>query len=146
MQEGARLLSWVRRLFPQEESNPAVFNLLVRAVALLAAADVEGAAKVVLATRLKLLALLGYAPDLGGCVVCSRSAGLFGYSPARGGLVCDTCLSAGEEGFGLSGAALASLRELMARPLAEIENIPLEPATAAEVEQVLTQTLAYHGH
>lgn len=146
MQEGARLLSWVRRLFPQEESNPAVFNLLVRAVALLAAADVEGAAKVVLATRLKLLALLGYAPDLGGCVVCGRSAGLFGYSPARGGLVCDTCLSAGEEGFGLSGAALASLRELMARPLAEIENIPLEPATAAEVEQVLTQTLAYHGH
>lgn len=146
MQEGARLLAWVKRLFPQEEANPAVFNLLVRAVAGLAAADAPGAAKIVLATRLKLLVLLGYAPDLSGCAVCGGAEGLFSYCPARGGLVCEECLAAGEEGFAISAATLRGLHDLLTRPLVEVDGVRLEAGTAAEVEQVLTQTLAYHGH
>lgn len=146
MQEGALLLSWVRRLFPQEEGNPAVFNLLVRAVACLSSADAVGAAKIVLATRLKLLALLGYAPDLSACTICGRLEGSFSYSPARGGLVCEECLLAVDDTFPLDVATLNSLHCLLAKPLVEIDSIQLEAHTAAEVERVLVQTLAYHGH
>ena len=65
MEEGARLLGAVRHLFPAEEGSLPAFNLLVRGVARLAEApDAATAAAVVLATRLKLLALLGYAPEI----------------------------------------------------------------------------------
>jgi len=148
MEEGARLFSAVRKLFPEEEASVEAFNLLVRGVAQLAeTADAAAAANVVLATRLKLLTLLGYAPETKRCSFCEAEGPFPGYSPAQGGVVCQGCW-AGETGeaFALSGGALATLQVLMDKPLAELEGLDIDERAAAEVEQVLTQTLAYHGH
>jgi DNA repair protein RecO (recombination protein O) len=148
MDEGARLLTAVRHLFPGEEGSVPAFNLLVRAVARLAeSTDPQVAAAVVLATRLKLLALLGYAPEVGCCAHCGSEGALYGFSPSLGGVVCVACAEAGGVAcFALSHGAVATLRALVANPLAELNSLELDERAAAEVEQVVTQTLAYHGH
>jgi len=147
IEQGALLLSCVRQLFPQAEANPSVFNLLVRALANLAkASDVQAAAKVVLAARLKLLALLGYAPELAFCSRCGARQDSYLFSPSRGGLVCKSCWSAGEEVFPLSHQGLTVLRALLTRPLGEAFVVDFDEKAAAEAEQVLAATLAHHGH
>jgi DNA repair protein RecO (recombination protein O) len=148
MEAGASLLTAVRRLFPEEESSVPAFNLLVRGVAQLAeAGDATTAANTVLATRLKLLVLLGYAPETGVCAGCGCEGPFCGFSPEVGGVVCEACWT-GDTGtsFALSAGAVATLRVLLERSLAELEDLEIDDRAAAEVEQVLAQTLAYHGH
>jgi DNA repair protein RecO (recombination protein O) len=146
MEEGSRLLSAVRHLFPEEEGHAQAFNLLVRGIARLnEAGDAEAAANVVLATRLKLLAALGYAPSTAGCAACGEGAEPFGFSASLGGVVCLDCASS-HPCFALSAGALATLRTLLDSPLAEVDCLDLDRRAVAEVEQVVTQTLAYHGH
>ena len=148
MEEGARLFAAVRHLFPAEEGSAPAFNLLVRGIARLAdSRDQAAAAGVVLATRLKLLALLGYAPEMSHCAKCGGDGPLYGFSPSLGGVVCEPCAVEGAVTcFALSGGAVSTLRTLLDNPLAEIEGFELDELALAEVEQVVAQTLAYHGH
>lgn len=148
MEEGARLLGAVRHLFPAEEPNPSAFNLLARGVARLAeASDAAAAAAIVLAVRLKLLALLGYAPDAGRCALCGVDDSLQAFSPALGGALCGSCMEVGSTScFLVSGGALATLRTLLEGSLAQIPELDLDERATAEVQQVLIQTLAHHGH
>ena len=196
MEEGARLFAAVRHLFPGEEGSGPAFNLLVRGIACLAESpDAETAAHTVLATRLKLLVLLGYAPEMSRCAVCGGDGAVYGFSPSLGGVVCEACAmggaaragagapygedAAGGVGamhgagtpdgagathgtrtpappdvdfvrpascFAVSPGAVATLRAFLDRPLAKIETYDFDERAVAEVEQVLRQTLAYHGH
>jgi DNA repair protein RecO (recombination protein O) len=158
MEEGARLFAAIRHLFPAEEGNAPAFNLLVRGIARLAESpDPSTAAGVILATRLKLLTLLGYAPEVSHCAGCGDEGSLYGFSPSLGGVVCDSCANAGAGSTGdersaafscfpLSAGAVATLRVLLTNPLAELEQLEIDDRAAAEVEQVVAQTLAYHGH
>lgn len=148
MEEGARLFSAVRHLFPEEEGHVQAFNLLVRGIARLAdSVEAEEAANIMLATRLKLLGLLGYAPATTVCSVCGSDAEPYGYSPALGGVVCGDCASTGPQAcFALTSGALATLHALLNSPLSELECLELDRRAVAEVEQVVSQTLAYHGH
>ncbi len=148
MEEGARLLSAIRHLFPAEEGSVPAFNLLVRGVARLAEAeDPATAAGVVLATRLKLLVLLGYAPEVTSCAVCGGSGPLYGFSPSLGGVVCEGCVQTARTScFALSAGAVATLQSLCRNSLADIKELELDDRATAEVEQVVTQTLHFHGH
>jgi DNA repair protein RecO (recombination protein O) len=145
---GAQLLGAVRHLFPAEEASLPAFNLLVRGVARLAeAADAAVAVAIVLAVRLKLLALLGYAPDTAHCVMCGEEATLCAFSPSLGGAVCVSCAGRAPSAcFLVSTGALATLRTLLEEPLAQVQGLELDERATAEVQQVVTQTLAYHGH
>jgi DNA repair protein RecO (recombination protein O) len=168
MEEGARLLAAIRHLFPGEEASVPAFNLLVRGIAQLAdCPDQAAAASIVLATRLKLLVLLGYAPEMSHCAVCGCDGPFRGFSPSLGGVVCGACLEGGAASeapagagmahpgpdargpvscFALSAGAVATLQVLLDKPLAELEGFDIDDRAAAEVEQVVAQTLAYHGH
>jgi DNA repair protein RecO (recombination protein O) len=171
MEEGARLLAAIRHLFPGEEASVPAFNLLVRGIAQLAdCRDQAAAASIVLATRLKLLVLLGYAPEMSHCAVCGCDGPFRGFSPSLGGVVCEACLEGGTAPgdaaaaeaasgvtsgadarapascFALSAGAVATLQVLVDKPLAELEGFDIDNRAAAEVEQVVAQTLAYHGH
>ncbi len=166
MEEGARLLASVRRLFPGEEASVPAFNLLVRGIAGLAeTSDQAAASNIVLATRLKLLVLLGYAPEMTRCSACGAEGPFCGFSPGLGGVLCDACW-AGDEGaaagagaqeaaadgrasgpcFALSAGAVATLQVLVTKPLVELDGFDIDGRAASEVEHVLAQTLAYHGH
>jgi DNA repair protein RecO (recombination protein O) len=186
MEEGARLLAAIRRLFPGEEASVPAFNLLARGIAQLAECPGRAAAaNLVLATRLKLLVLLGYSPEMDCCAACGSEGPFGAYSPSLGGLLCSACWAEGGSGsaivtdseapgegtatteaaalgvrtatigagargaepcFGLSAGAVATLQVLIEKPLVELEGFDIDQRAAAEVEQVLTQTLAYHGH
>lgn len=148
MEEGAQLLGAVRHLFPQEEGSVPAFNLLVRSVSRLAEApDAAAAAGVVLATRLKLLVLLGYTPEMSHCAACRSQGPMYGFSPSLGGVVCELCAAAGATAcFALSAGALATLCALLETSLVEVERLDLDQRATAEVEQVVAQTLAFHGH
>lgn len=148
MEEGARLLSAIRHLFPAEEASGPAFNLLVRGVARLAeSADAAQASRVVLATRLKLLVLLGYAPGMSRCARCGGDDAPYGYSPGLGGVVCESCVEAtGVACFALSAGAVSTVQTLLENALADIKDLQLDDCVAAEVEQVVAQTLAFHGH
>ncbi|MHB1344604.1 MAG: DNA repair protein RecO [Thermoleophilia bacterium] len=148
MEEGGRLLEALRRLFPEEEGNPAAFNLLVRGVArLAAAADRPAAALVVLATRLKLLVALGYLPELDSCVECGSEGSLRGFRPSLGGMVCGECFAHDHQDcFSISAEGLDALRSLVERPLSEVARAEIGGCAAAEVERAVAQTLAHHAH
>ncbi len=148
MEEGARLFAAVRHLFPAEEGSAPAFNLLVRGIARLAdSPDQATAASTVLAARLKLLGLLGYAPEMSQCASCGSEGPLYGYAPSLGGVVCDSCANLGATAcFALSAGAVATLRTLMSNPLVELDSFDLDDRAMAEVEQVVGQTLGYHGH
>jgi DNA repair protein RecO (recombination protein O) len=148
MEEGGRLLEAVRRLFPEEESNPAAFNLLVRAVARLSKAeDRAAAALVVLATRLKLLVALGYLPELDSCVQCGNDDMLCGFRPSLGGMVCSECYAhEHHDCFSISPGGLAAMRDLLDHPLSGLSDVVLDGPATAEVERAIAQTLAHHAH
>ena len=144
----------MRRLFPGEEASVPAFNLLVRGIAQLAeSSEQAAAANIVLATRLKLLVVLGYAPEMTRCAACGAEAPFCGFSPGLGGVLCEACWAGWRETsraegpcFALSAGAVATLQVLVDKPLAELEGLDIDSRAAAEVEHVLAQTLAYHGH
>ena len=148
LEEGARLLETVRRVFPEEEEHAGAFNLLVRGVSQLAAApDRAAAARVVQAIRLKLLLVVGYLPELDSCVQCGSDDFLCGFQPSQGGVLCGDCFSGEDhDRFSLSAEGLSALRSLLDRPLAELEAVSLAGTAWGEVERAIGQTLAYHGH
>lgn len=148
MEAGGRLLEIVRRLFPEEEENPAVFNLLVRGVAGLGrAADAAEAWQVVLATRLKLLLALGYLPELDTCTECGSDELLCAFRPSLGGVLCSDCFSrVSHDGFAISPEGMRALRALLEKPVAEAGRLDIAPGVVGEVERAVTETLLHHGH
>ena len=48
--------------------------------------------------------------------------------------------------FALTDGAVATLRTLLENSLAELECLELDERALAEVEQVVAQVLAFHGH
>jgi hypothetical protein len=48
--------------------------------------------------------------------------------------------------FALSAGGVATLQVLLEKPFTELEDFDIDGRAAAEVEHVLAQTLAYHGH
>ena len=88
------------------------------------------------------------------CAVCGSAGPFCAYSPSLGGVVCEACWAAdtgAEDGgagpcFALSAGAAATLQVLLDKPLAELEGFDIDDRAAAEVEQVVTQTLGFHGH
>jgi DNA repair protein RecO (recombination protein O) len=148
LEEGAHLLEAVKRLFPEEEQNPGAFNLLIRGIsALAAAADRAAAARIVLATRLKLLMASGYLPELDSCVSCGAGEDLRGFRPSEGGVLCAACFPPGaDDCFPVSSEGLAALRGLLETPLAAVESLDMPPDAPIEVERILSQTLAHHVH
>lgn len=146
VEAGARLLEAVRRLFTEEENNPAAFNLLARGVSALAGAQSPAQADLVVAgTLVKLLLIQGFLPELGSCVVCGATEGLSGFGPEEGGFLCPDCLSAAAAGcFAVSEGGVRCLRELVEAPLAELDIAVIGEAELREAERMARRLLAFH--
>lgn len=134
----------VLRLFGEEAANPAAYNLLCRELQVLDAdAGTAGPANL-LAFRLKLLLAAGFVPELATCAACG--AGIDGrgvsFSAAAGGVVCAECPASG--GFALDGAALSFMASALGTPLREAPSAV--PATLAQVDRAVGETLEHHAH
>jgi DNA repair protein RecO (recombination protein O) len=137
-------LELVDRLVWGEEPHERLYALLVQALDGCSRAPLEALAAVTLAFQLQLASELGYRPRLDRCAVDGRPVSQRrAFSPARGGLLCDTC--AGREGgvVLLTAEALGSLSLLLSRPVGDAAQY-VELPRAGELLRVIEDFFRTH--
>lgn len=137
--EGYRLraagsvLEGALRTLPEDQPDEGAFNLICRALDLLARAPVRDTPPrldpVVLGAHAKLLVVAGLVPRLGPCDGCVPGEPMVAFSAREGGALCRACAARGEA---VSEAGLAALAALLSRPLAEAPDMSVQEALAVE--------------
>lgn len=130
------VLEIAMRVVPEQDDAEAAFNLVTRALALIARMAPRDTPPrldpYVLGVQVKLLAVSGLVPQLGSCAACGGPPPLAGFSAAAGGGVCPSCL-VGSGAEALDPQAADALVSLLARPLADApELVPVGAATGVE--------------
>jgi DNA repair protein RecO (recombination protein O) len=136
----------IEALVAGEEPHLELFELTVEFFDALESARAEAAPALFRAYQLQSSALLGYSPELYGCVGCGRGDGNLKFSPRMGGIVCPNCAA---ESFGaatLSGGVLELFRSLGSARLADIamDAVGFERAER-DVGPLLDAFLQYHA-
>ncbi|MBM3318046.1 MAG: DNA repair protein RecO [Candidatus Eisenbacteria bacterium] len=133
------------RVVPGEEPNPEIHDLLLRYLAHLARLPGRPASAAVLKRlQLRIAALLGYEPRLGGCARCGGAAeSPSGFGVAEGGLLCRRCRPEGER-LALGVEALDRLRALASPERTPRPAAQLPPEAARQMERVIESFLRYH--
>ncbi len=130
-------------LFPEHEPQERAYALLRNTLRELDE-GIEGPAvrsPLLLGALLKLLHEAGYLPVLDQCAACGGGGRALGFSPARGGLVCEQCL---DECVPITPEAVDALCEGVAEPLATLrEAVP--SAAVQEALRDVHELYAYHS-
>jgi len=124
-------------------ADPPLFELLVET---LSALDRGGEPPTLIrAFELKLLARLGYGPELESCASCGAEIGrkARGFSVTQGGVLCARCLTAGG-GTSLSAAAARALRELLELETQELAGKRMNEQTRQEVGRLMKAYVPFH--
>jgi DNA repair protein RecO (recombination protein O) len=130
------------RLSLEGEAQPELYAL---AQEFLATLDGGGhPALLELGLKLRLLATLGYQPELGYCVICHRSdeQSVYYLSPEKGGLVDETCGVAG--GYRFDQRAIKLWRLALTLPLARLNEIEGATQLARDSLDLCDQFYEYH--
>jgi len=146
---------FVDRLVPEHAASEEIYDLLVNALGILAdtsplpAGEELRAVALPVALQLRLMDVLGIAPELTECAACrgtdlSDSVSL---CARRGGLLCARCRRA-EGGRRLGQETLRFLRESLFGDLALVMTAPGSPSASVilEARGVLDAVLEYHHH
>ncbi len=146
----ARACDAVARLFETGDPHPEVFTLLANELTLLAggapggdperAGSHAGPANA-LAFRLKLLLAAGIVPQLGSCATCGEREHLTSFSAAAGGVVCNSCESAG---FTLDQETYEFMVDALGRPLARAPQA--SSRALIQAERAIRETAEHHAH
>jgi DNA repair protein RecO (recombination protein O) len=122
----------------EDDPHPDLFDAAVETLRE-AGGDRDTVAGRVSAFELVWLRELGYSPRFDGCAACGNAvpAGRAWYSAAAGGLVCPTCLPTTADRRPLSGAAVETVRRLIAGTAT-----PLEGSVRTEVRPLLGHAVA----
>lgn len=127
-QVGASALDLVSRLTEEHQPSEQLYHLLRNFLDLLdstagragphAAADDRRGSSLLVAFELKLLHVIGIAPQLGACVRCGDEVALVAFSAPDGGVVCAGCRTGGD--VLLDAEVHGTAIELMRTPMAEL--------------------------
>ena len=113
-------LELVDRVVWGEEPHEALFTLLRQTIESCGVAPPAALPAVTLAFQLQVASELGYRPRLDACAVDGRPVSQRrAFSPARGGLLCETCATREGGMVWLSAEALAGLALLLSRPVGD---------------------------
>ena len=132
-------LRWARHLFPPRTPEPEGWRILVELLDLLDLGESEPRRDLARA-GFALLAAVGYALDLTGCVVCGRACPEGKpacIDPARGGLVCRSC--------GGASTVLSPEARRAARAITEGGAIDPTLGDAEVLLQVVDRAMAAHA-
>ncbi len=145
----------VDRSVPAGAASAEIFDLLLETFTVLAETaplpEGEGprAAALSVVFQLRLMDVLGIAPELTGCVSCGAAdlAGSCSLSPRRGGLLCRRC-RASEGGRRIDPATVELLRAGLFGEISGVMTAPRPPTRAAILESrgALDALLEYHHH
>jgi DNA repair protein RecO (recombination protein O) len=139
-------LELIDRLVWGEEPHADLYDLLARTIESAIDTPVTSLPAVTIAFLLQTASLLGYRPRLDACAGCGRAVSQRRvFSPARGGLLCDTCVPAEAGGVRLSADALAGLSLLLSRPVNEAGDY-VEIKKSGEILRVVEAFVQHHFH
>ncbi len=138
----APILGMLARFDGDLPDSAAVWNLTWRLLDALD--DVQSAPEVrtalLRAWELKLLHLVGAAPQLGVCVRCGDTSQLVGFSAEDGGVVCASCTTGSDRELTAAGHDTAV--QLLQQPIADTaRGAPVSEAVSAIVRDVITKPL-----
>lgn len=130
-------------VLPEGKKQENIFILTVTTLTLLA-----GAADPFIVLKyfeLRLLAELGYRPNLEQCAGCGRSLRVprLYVEPSRGGVLCRTC-NAERRTVEVSAGAVMTLDSLLRWDLRRIFNLRISPEARREIDNALAAYLEYH--
>lgn len=155
-QIGAAALDLVTRLTIEHEASEPLFHLLRNFLDLLDAAaaapgvdpDHARGGTLLVAFELKLLHVVGIAPQLGACVRCGDTRALIAYSAEDGGVVCSGCRTAGDQTIDAATHDAAvdltrtSLAELAVRP---VDELPVQRVLRTVSNGIVAATCHAHA-
>jgi DNA repair protein RecO (recombination protein O) len=128
-----------------EEPHPELFELTIDFLESLESAGPGAPPALFRAFQLQSSSMLGYRPELHGCVGCGRANGVKKFSPRMGGVVCPNCAAESFGAAALAESILELFRSLGERSLAEIASAPGGYERAeADVGPLLDAFLQYH--
>ena len=136
----------------EQEPCQEIFELLVMTLAGLA--ETSALSSWIFAFEIKLLAALGYMPELNQCTICSgalESKAFF--SPSRGGAVCRSCWSTAHERgdemdrrdplVPVSAGSLATIRNLGSAEFTRLDRLRIGPTLQGEIRRVIRRHIEY---
>ncbi len=96
--------------------------------------------------ELRLLALLGYSPSLGQCVVCRKEPinGWIGFSCFKGGIVCPVCIDQNPQEIRFQKGTLNYLKKLLSSDLKILERLKFPRAVEEELEYITHRMVLSH--
>ncbi len=139
-------------LLPEEEAQVELYDYFNAYLKYIDMADRRSLPSLFLAFFLRTLSRLGYHPSLDHCVMCDRDAtdrrdetATVTFVPARGGMVCDACQTAGDEYIRLSVGALSKLAFLQKSGLSRAATMPIGYKEASLLLEALTRFVRYQA-
>lgn len=126
-----------------DEKNSNLYNLLKNALYCLDKFDVN---LEILSQSycLKLLTVMGYMPELDICSSCGESSYLTYFSPASGGLVCDSCKNRYNDAIEVHDVAIKSLKYLLKSNLMNLKKLKLPGVIINEMDKIITEYIKIH--
>lgn len=154
-QLAAAALELVTALTVEHQSSEPLYHLLRNFLALLDGAARPGAddgsdlrQQVLLAAfELKLLHVVGIAPQLGACVRCGAEEAA-GFSAADGGIVCSACRAPGDAVLDervLDAAVMLTRQPLAHLAAAPLDELPTARALRSAAQVIVTPTCREHA-
>lgn len=126
---GLYFLEVIASVIQEMDSNPELLRLLYVSLMALKKGTMTG--KIVKSVfQFRSMNMLGYAPDLSGCMECGRVDGPFVLNP-KGGLECDDCLKYKEKT--LSEEAVHVLRFIQQAPLKKLFHFKISDKLLVEI-------------
>jgi DNA repair protein RecO (recombination protein O) len=140
------LCELLNRLTPLEVENRAIYSLILDSLRMIQHGQIKDLTILLWFYELRLLALLGFKPELQSCVECrteheNKRSGL---NLSKGGLVCLKCAGEDEETYSLSPESLAFLRLLQRIKINHVTRLNISGKAATEVDNILHAFLKYH--
>lgn len=137
------LAELVLALVPEKEGSTQLFALLLAAFNLLE--EGEQPAAVARFFELRLLALLGYCPQLGSCGACGRPLPEAAPWPlGQEGLLCGSCAAARRQTRQIGRRARSALEFFLRAKPAALKHLRLDAGILAELETALAFWLGHY--
>jgi len=136
------LAELVDAVTPEGMPNILLFELLLTSMNLLAAGDAELLTR---AFEIRAVSLLGYRPLLEQCAYCQGPAeGLLSFSPAMGGVLCETCGSADPAALSFDRGMLEILKLLLSWHPAKLNRLKIDRSARDRIRSLLYEYIRYH--
>lgn len=144
MAYGSYVCELMDEMVREKQRLETAYLLLLTTLHLLNTPEMEPEA-ILRAYELKLLAILGFRPNLEDCVSCSQGLGTgpsVRFTPALGGALCPNCSGEGEAVHRISRGTLETMKRLLDGDIRRAHVIRITGDLLSEIDRVLTDYIA----